>query len=308
MGDHVEQISRFMLPILKAIEDEREYTIANIVRAVSNDLGLSKKEREEIMSSSTLRSNLSWAKTHLKYAGLVEYTKSREVFKITQHGLKVLKNPPSMIDRKYLRRNFDPYKEQSKKLENHGSDTSEDEMDFTDPNEAIDRYTDKLRNALHSDLRDEISKRSPKGFVDLTLDLLGRIYGGAVEAGKQTRDGGIDGTIQEDELGLNKIYIQCKRYKSDVTAKDVRDFLGALHSKSTKKGIFITSSEFTPDAKKSIENLKTDASVVLVDGLRLAELMDKNGIGVSTERSISINNLDQDHFDRFEKDDESVSH
>ena len=291
-----------MLPLLKSVEDGEEYRLVSVIPTISDDLCLSNDERKEICRvGSAIRGDLSWAKTNLKRAGLLEYIGGDRIFRITQQGRKVLKKPPNTIDRKYLRSNFEPYRKWRKTFKRYsGNKTKEDEeLSDIEPNEAIKHGANELKNELYSNLQEKLLELQPEKFVELTRDLLSQMYSGKVETEKnQTRDGGIDGTIEEDELGLSKIYIQCKRYKGKVQEKEVRDFVGALHSKSTKKGIFITSGEFTPDAKKFIEKI-TDASVVLVNGFRLAELMAKNGVGVSKERTIEIMKVDQDYFQQF---------
>ena len=301
----VPPFNKFVLPLLRAISDGKEHTMASIISAVSDDLGLSEKQRNEKMPSKRKRRityvyhRLGWAKTSLQRAGLLEMP-NRGYAKITQQGLDVLKDPPDEISRKYLQR-FESYREWKDTFKRRGDNTEEeDELDVDiseTPNETIQRGFDNYRQDLHSRLLEEVLKIPPHSFEELALDLLERMYGGKAELTQRSRDGGFDGIVYEDELGLSKIYIQCKQYSSNsVPAKDIDAFIGVLAS--SKKGIFITTSEFTQDAKERIRN-RNDVSVVLINGLRLAELMEKHGVGVSEEDSIAINKIDQDYFEQY---------
>lgn len=304
----VPPFEEFMLPLLKTVADGKEYAGAGVIRAVSDSMSLSEDDRNEVMPSKRNRrmtyayNRLHWAKTYLKFAGLLEIP-SRGKFRITQRGLDVLKEHPSKIDIKYLLR-FDSFSEWKAKNRDEGSDSADVAVSSNEtPEETIQRGVTEYSRSLHADLLEEVSKISPHGFEELALDLLERMYGGVAEQTKRSRDGGIDGIIHEDELGLGRIYIQCKQYSnSPVGAKDVDAFIGALGA-SAKKGVFITTSKFTQDAKERVKNLRTDTSVVLVDGARLAELMDKNGVGISEGECIRINKIDQDYFEKFDSAD-----
>ena len=299
--------NRFMLPLLRAISDGQEHTTPSIISAVSDDLGLSEEQRDEIMPSKRkarttyVADRLSWAKTYLKRAGLLEMP-NRGYAKITQKGLDVLKDPPDEISRKYLQR-FESYREWKGTFKRRGDNTSEENEPDVDtgetPNDTMQRGFDEYRQDLHSELLEEVLKIPPHSFEKLALDLLERMYGGKAEQTQRSRDGGFDGIVYEDELGLSKIYTQCKRYDRGnlVRPKDIDAFIGVLDA-SSKKGIFITTSEFTPDAKERLKN-RNDVSVVLINGLRLAELMEKHGVGVSEEYSIAINKIDQDYFEQY---------
>ena len=300
----VPPFEEFMLPLLKAVSDGGEYTLANAVRPVSDSMGLSEDDRNKVMpskrnrSTTYARNRLHWAKTYLKFAGLLEIP-SRGKFRITQRGRDVLGERPSRIDIKYLLR-FESFAEWKSKSRGEGADSAEaPSASSATPEEAIQRGVAEYSESLHADLLEEVLKISPRGFEELALDLLERMYGGEAELTPSGRDGGFDGIVHEDELGLAKIYVQCKRYDSGnlVRAKDVDAFVGVLDA-SSKKGIFITTSNFTPDAKDRLKN-RNDVSVVLIGGMRLAELMEKHGVGVSEKDSITINKIDQDYFEQY---------
>ena len=241
---------------------------------------------------------LGWAKTNLKRAGLLEMP-NRGYVKITPKGLDVLKDPPDEISRKDLRQ-FDSYREWESTFKRRNDNTDEeDEADVDEtPNETIERGFDNYRQDLHSKLLEEVLKIPPRSFEALALDLLERMYGGEAKGTQYSKDGGFDGIVYEDELGLSKIRIQCKRYdvNNAVRSKDIDAFIGILDA--NKKGVFITTSEFTQDAEDRLKN-RNDVSVVLINGLRLAELMEKYGVGVYEKDSKTINEIDQDYFEQY---------
>ena len=302
--------NRFMLPLLRAISDGKEHGMPSIIRAVSDELSLSEEQRNEIMPSKRKRRTtyvshrLGWAKTNLQRAGLLEMP-NRGYAKITQKGLDVLKDPPDEISRKYLQR-FESYREWKSTFKRRGDNTEEEDepdVDIETPNETIRRGFDDYRQNLHSELLEEISKIPPRGFEALVLDLLRQMrYGEIVKRTKRSWDDGIDGIVYEDELGLGKIYIQCKRYKNPVQVNEVKEFMGTLHTTNTKKGIFITTSRFTPNARSCVDDLKTDTTVVLMDGSQLVDLMEKNGVGVSKVEDMTINEIDQSYFEDLARD------
>ena len=303
----VPPFEEFMLPLLKEVSDGGEYDLANTVRPVSDSMGLSEDERNRPMPSKRNRSTtyahnrLHWAKTYLKFAGLLEIP-SRGKFRITQRGRDVLDERPSRIDTNYLLR-FESFAEWKSKSRGEGTGSADaPSTGSATPEEAIQRGITEYSESLHADLLEEVLKISPRGFEELALDLLERMYGGKAEPTKHSRDGGFDGIVYEDELGLAKIYVQCKRYDRGnlVRAKDIDAFIGVLDA-SSKKGIFITTSKFTSDAEDRLKT-RNDVSVVLINGLRLAELMEKHGVGVSEKDSITINKIDQDYFEQYKDD------
>lgn len=175
-------------------------------------------------------------------------------------------------------------------------------VDESTPQELIDESIAQLESALVHDILERVRSISPGAFEQLVVDvLLAMGYGGAEERGivtQASRDGGIDGVIDQDALGLSKIYIQAKRYgeKNTVGRPAIQEFVGAVHAEGTQ-GVFITSSSFTTDAREFAKKLSGSTSVVLVDGEQLARLMVKYGIGVQAERTYTIKRIDEDFFD-----------
>ena len=172
-------------------------------------------------------------------------------------------------------------------------------VDESTPQELIDESIAQLESALVHDILERVRSISPGAFEQLVVDvLLAMGYGGAEERGivtQASRDGGIDGVIDQDALGLSKIYVQAKRYgeKNTVGRPAIQEFVGAVHA----EGVFITSSSFTTDAREFAKKLSGSTSVVLVDGEQLARLMVKYGIGVQVERTYTIKRIDEDFFD-----------
>lgn len=246
---------------------------------------------------------LQWAKTYLKKAGLIEYSK-RAHFNLSNVGRDLDLRKVEKIDKKYLSR-FDSFNEFRKinsknekvqKIENTQKDSSDSE-ELTPP-EIIYQQSKILNNDLKDELLTLIKNNSSSFFERLVVDLLVAMgYGGshqdAAQAIGKTSDGGIDGIISEDRLGLDKIYIQAKRWENTVGRPEIQQFKGALADQVAKKGVFITTSNFSKEAMESAKK----SGIVLIDGNKLTALMIEFGLGVQVERSFHIYKIDQDRFD-----------
>jgi restriction system protein len=295
----VPKYHEFFNCILEVLSDGKEYKGKEISHKVADKMEISDEERKELLPSGNqyvLESRVGWGRTYLKKAGLIE-TKKRGIFNITEEGLKLL-NKKEKITLKTLE-NFDSFREfrfGDKKL-----DAVESLEDKT-PEEQINKSVLELKNELASSVLEEVKNQSPEFFENLVIDLLLKMgYGGSrISAGKavgKTGDEGIDGIIDEDRLGLDKIYIQAKRYADlPVRSKDIREFSGALNLKGANKGIFITTSNFTKGAIKSVEK-NNSQNIVLIDGQRLSELMIDFNVGVSTKWKYEIKQIDSDYFE-----------
>ena len=219
---------------------------------------------------------------------------------ITKEGLEALKIAPNKIDNKFLLRykKFQEFREDKNESAESTSDT-EDTLNEKTPEEIIGIQSQIINKSVSRDLLDIISGIEPDAFEQLVVDLLLAMgYGGTVEdAGSaigKTNDGGIDGVIKEDVLGLDTIFIQAKRWKGSIPIKEVRDFAGALLSKRSNKGVFITTSSFPESAHDFVKSI--DRKIILIDGLRLTSLMIKYNLGVSTKETIDIKEIDTDYF------------
>ena len=237
---------------------------------------------------------VGWARTYLKKAGLLESTK-RSYFKITDLGLEVLQKNPKEINVKFLEQ-FPQFIE----FRNLRKEKGEEEENLTQtPQELLEYGYQRIKKDLAYELLNLVKKSSPRFFEKLVIDLLIKMgYGGSLnDAGKvigKPGDGGIDGIIKEDKLGLDIIYIQAKRWENVVGSKEVRNFVGSLAGHHANKGVFITTSSFTREALDYVKTIPH--KVVLIDGETLAQLMIENDVGVSKITSYDIKKIDSDYF------------
>jgi restriction system protein len=293
-----------MLPLLEHIADGGEHTIAASRDVLADRYNMTEEERNQRLPSGTANTfynRLAWAKTYLERAGLIIKIK-RGVFKISNTGIDLLKNPPERIDINYLRR-FEAFEEFRKQTVETNDDITEKPLSSESgitPEEALDLAYKDLRDDLATQLLAQIKSSHPSFFEKLVVDLMLKMgYGGpGDDAGTVTsygQDGGIDGVINEDTLGLDVIYLQAKRWESTVGRPEIQKFVGALQGKRAKKGVFLTTSNFSADA---IEYAKAiDSKVVLIDGLKLSELLMDYGVGVSTSQTYTIKRIDTDYFE-----------
>ena len=287
-----------MLPLLKHLADKKERSSQETFEALSDVFGLSEQEKNEPLPSGNqpiFMNRIGWAKTYLKKTGFIESPK-RGYYKITERGLSELKKNPKKIDNKYLSQfpGFaDFVKTRVIKTVNKGN-----EVDST-PDENIEANYQQIRNALANDILDNVKRCSPYFFEKLVVDLLLKMgYGGfRQDSGEITRksaDGGIDGIIREDKLGLDTIYIQAKRWDGTIGSPEIQKFAGALQGQRARKGVFITTSKFTKEAidfASMIEN-----KIILIDGDTLSNLMIDYDIGVSIVDTYLIKRIDSDYF------------
>ena len=217
---------------------------------------------------------------------------------ITERGLRVLKDNPMRVDLKVLQQ-FSDYQNARRRKKEDGETVVEEEP-VIPPLETLEKSYDELRKALSAELLKLIKSKPPIFFERLVLQLMQRLgYGRLVPDSAEhlggSGDGGVDGLIKEDKLGLSEIYMQAKRWDAPVGSKTVREFLGALDQAGAKKGVLITTSTFTKDAKAPLG--KTDKKVSLIDGQMLAELMIDHDLGVSPDKSFHVKKIDSDFFE-----------
>ncbi len=296
-----------MLPFLCFLGDGKEHTLREAEDALANHFSLSPAERAELLPSGQqgiFKNRIGWARTYLKKAGLVEAPK-RAVFKITDRGNQTLKSNPKRIDGKFLERfpEFMEFKEASKSSsENISVSVSVEDATATTttPEESIEIAHQGLREQLAQELLSRILACSPTFFEQLVVELLVKMgYGGSRrDAGErigQTGDGGIDGIIKEDRLGLDLIFIQAKRWQGTVGRPEIQKFVGALQGQRARKGVFITTSTYTAEAIDYAS--KIDTKVVLMDGKHLSALMIDFDVGVSVFASYVVKRVDSDYFE-----------
>lgn len=286
--------------------DNQVHKGSELIPKLANHFRLSEEDRNELLPSGTqlkFENRVYWAITYLKHAGLLCYP-SRGSCKITEVGLQVLSNPPELINLKYLR-SFPLYQQwqlhmKSNKKGSQSSASAADNATSVTPDELIEESYANLTELLSTEILEKIKSCTPKFFEHLVIDLLLKMgYGGSkVEAGEvlgKSNDGGIDGLIKEDKLGLDTIYVQAKKWDSMVPIAQVRDFAGALLAKKAKKGIFITTSSFPSSAREFVASI--EPRIVLIDGEQLAELMIEYDLGVSVKRTYQIKKLDLDYYE-----------
>lgn len=294
-----------MLPLLKAVKDQKEYKLNDIVDILANEFKLSEEERKELLPSgqSFLFGNrVGWARTYLKKAGLLDSPK-RGYLIITQRGLDVLKQKPKEVNVALLQQ-FSEFLEfqSSKRDDNTTENTIIQSESIQTPEEILENSYQDIRKSLAQELLDKITKLSPTFFERLVVELLVKMgYGGSMkDAGRaigKSGDEGIDGTIKEDKLGLDIIYIQAKRWQPGnvVGRPEIHKFVGALAGQGAKKGIFITTSTFTKDALEFVP--RNETKIVLIDGYLLAQLMIDYNLGVATQQVYEIKKIDSDYFE-----------
>lgn len=293
-----------MLPVLKLASDGNEHKFSKAVEELADEFNLSTEERNELLpsgSQAVFHNRVGWARSYLKQAGLLASPK-RGFFTITQKGKELLATNPSRVDASTLEQypEFIEFKNRKKeKGEAELASGSEQESTLT-PEDALASAYNKLRSALESELLIAVKESSPSFFERVVVDLLVKMgYGGnRQDAGRalgKSGDGGIDGIINEDRLGLDVIYIQAKRWEGVVGRPEIQKFAGALQGQRARKGVFITTSSFTKEAREYASVIET--KIILIDGEQLSKLMAEHNIGVSTVGQYEVKRLDSDYFD-----------
>lgn len=295
----IPDFQSLMLPVLKA-SAAGEVKISDVVTKLGIELGMSEAELSELLPSgkqTTFANRVNWAKSYLGKAGLITLTK-RAHFEVSERGMNVLASPPTAINVKFLEAfpEFKKFKEGNGQTPLTPQPESVSLRDLT-PDEIIRSAYGELHQSLASDLLAKILAAPPDFFERLVVQLLVAMgYGGsAVEAGRalgKSGDGGVDGVIDQDALGLDRIYVQAKRYAdAKVSSGEIRDFFGSLDRFKATKGLFVTTSSFSPSAKETAELLSK--RIVLIDGPQLTRLMIRYDIGCRVEEVIQIKKVDE---------------
>lgn len=290
-----------MLPLLVFSSDRQEHSIDEAIEYIKKIFNITEAESSVLLKSgrqSLVSNRVGWARTYLKKAGLLD-SQQRARFNITDLGLSVLSENPQKITDKFLMR-FESFQEFQKRGGTRKTVVDETPVGTKTPLETLEDSYTTLRSTLADELLSNIAKCSPKFFENLVVDLLvGMGYGGSIiDAGQtigRSGDGGIDGIIKEDKLGLDIIYIQAKRWEGPVGAKEIRNFVGALAGQKANKGVFITTSCFTKEALHFVQQIQQ--KVILIDGQQLAQLMIDYDIGVSMEKVYPVKRVDHDFFE-----------
>lgn len=299
----IPDFQSLMLPVLKEAE-HGEVRIGAVVESLADAFALTSQQRAHLLPSgkqSTFANRVHWAKSYLGKAELIEATK-RGPFKATERGIELLKAPPPKINIGFL--NQYPEFKLFKGGQEASSLATEEvtQPSSLTPDEQMRRAHSQIERELAEEMLEKILAAPPSFFEQLVVNLVTAMgYGGSVaDAGQalgQSGDGGVDGVINEDALGLDRIYVQAKRYKDGniVGPGAIRDFFGALDQFKAGKGLFVTTSTFSASAVKTTEGLSK--RIVLVDGTRLAKLMIQYDVGCRVEETMAIKRIDEDFFD-----------
>lgn len=296
----------FMTPLLVLASDRQEHSLGEAHEHLAEHFGLSDDDKSELLPSGRqerYKNRIGWARTYLTKAGLLETTR-RGHFRLTQRGLEELEAHRDEISTPYLKK-FDEFREfqapnaSSPSAAEPTTATGNANVSTDTPEEAIEQSITELNAQLADELLEALQQTSPSYFEHVVVDLLVAMgYGGSRrEAGEvvgRSGDEGIDGIIKEDRLGLDAIYVQAKRWQGVVGRAEIQKFVGALQGQRARKGIFMTTSHFTKEARDYATQIET--TVILLDGGDIAELMIEHGVGTSTAGTYVIKRLDRDYF------------
>jgi restriction system protein len=302
----IPDFQSIMLPLLQYAGDGREHSLHEAHDYLADHFGLTSEEVNELLPSGVQRkfyNRVGWARAYLIKSGLIVSTR-RGYFQITDRGKQVLAENPDRIDMKYLER-FPEYRKYKTARRSSAKENKTDQQktateESKTPQESLEEAYQEMRETLAQELLQKVMESPPAFFERLVVELLVAMgYGGslsdAARAVGQTGDEGIDGIIDEDRLGLDTIYIQAKRWQGTVSRPEIQKFVGALQGKRARKGIFITTSDFSRGARDYVSMI--DTKVVLIDGRRLTEYMIDYNVGVSTVSKYEIKRIDTDYFE-----------
>ncbi len=305
----IPDFQTFMLPVLREFADGAEHLYKDVRSRIAVTMQLTPEELADVVPSGSktrFEDRAAWAQAYLKQAGLLKSVR-RGVYQITPRGQEVLAAPPDKITMQFLEQ-FPEYREFKARRRSGDEEARPNATDnglddgapaALTPDEQIRAGYQLLRANLAAQLLDRVRQASPLFFERLVVQLLvamgyGGSYADAAQVVGKSGDGGIDGIIKEDRLGLESIYVQAKRWETTVGRPTIQQFAGALHGHRARKGVMITTSNFSREA---IEYAKTSQiAIVLIDGVQLADFMIEFGVGVSDVETIKLKRLDEDYF------------
>lgn len=300
----IPKFHEFMLPVLRLTADGKVHTASATMDQVADQMGLSGENRRERIpsgSQTVLYNRVTWAITYLVKAGLLERPQ-RGRYRVTAFGLQVLRNPPAALTKSWLKEHcagFDKFvtKQGESSAGESPSDIGDDERT---PEEQMGQIYEQINTDLAEEIVSQIKQCPPEFFERLVIDVLVAMgYGGSrSDAGRavgRSGDGGIDGIINEDRLGLDSIYVQAKRWESTVGRPDIQAFAGSLEGARARKGVFITTSTFAQTARDYVRSI--EKRIVLIDGEALARLMIEHDVGVTAAEVFQVKKIDSDYFE-----------
>ncbi len=311
----IRDYQSLMLPVLKAFADRSEVAVSEVRARVAVSEKLTEQEVSQLLPSgrqTVLVNRVGWALFELERAGLVKRVR-RAVYQLTVEGSRLLEKEPERVDLNVLR-TYPAYAEWERSVQQQQKQKSTPQAVSVQlpvpgseetPEEQLERAAGELRTMLESEILNLVRNSSPAFLERVIVDLLVAMGYGGGDATKsrvtgRSGDGGIDGTIREDALGLDEVYVQAKRYAegSNVGEGDLRNFAGAIDAAGTSKGVFVTTAGFTQSAREYIA--RSPKRIVLIDGKELARLMIQHGVGVRTRVRYEIKRVDEDYFDQEE--------
>lgn len=295
-----------MLPVLR-LAAQRERTYKECVEEIAREFGLSPEEREQLLPSgrqTTISNRVQWAVSYMAHAGLIERPR-RGVFVTTAVGREALQRNPARIDNAFLSlfESFRQFRQRSSDQATTADGGSASANDSATPEEKIEQSVLLMNTALREELIARIMNASPTFFEYLIIDLMKAMgYGGSgsLQHLGRTNDGGVDGMINEDTLGLDIVFLQAKRYKpgNPVSVREIREFAGSLDERAAVKGVFMTTSHFAQQAREYAK--RSPKRLVLIDGDQLSELLVRFGVGVRTFQTFDLKKIDSDYFNTDE--------
>jgi restriction system protein len=287
-----------MLPFLRTISDGAPHSIRELTEQVADAFSLSAEERIKTLSSGqrAIANRVGWARTYLKKSGLLR-SPQRGVMQITDLGRQVLSEKPSRIDAAYLKERFPEFKQW---IQTKPEAPAPKNGPSSTPDEVMESAYDQLIDEVASELLDSLKTANPYFFEKVVVQLLRAMgYGGPGGLGLVTprsRDGGVDGVIYEDKLGLDRVCIQAKRWEGTVGRKTVQEFVGSMDLHRSRKGVILTTSSFSADAREFVDRIE-GKKVVLIAGDELTRLMIEHRVGITVKRKYEIVDVSQDFFD-----------
>lgn len=295
----IPKFEDMFLPFLRAVSNQKIHALKDVREKLAKRFRLTEEEREEQVSSGSRRfdNRVAWTKSHLIKASLV-MSPERGKIQITERGLELLAERPRKLNMKILKERYLEYAEYRRQVRPATDKVRqmEEEDDSNTPEENLETGYKQFRKVLQQDLLEKVKECNPYFFEKLVVDLLVAMGYGGIHEEKLglSRDGGIDGMIKEDKLGLDVIYIQAKRWTNAVGRPEVQAFAGSILGRSAQKGVFITTSRFTKDAVEYVKHL--NQKIILVDGDQLTDYMIDFNVGVHEVAKYVVKKIDTDYF------------
>lgn len=297
----VPDFQSFFKPLLDFAADGEEHSISDAREEIARTMNITAEDRAERLPSGTqtkFDNRVAWAKSYFVQAGILEATR-RAHFRITDRGRELHREGLERIDVRILDRYPEFVEFHTAERETPQTENTHTIVSLLTPEETLQQAYQGIRNELASDILARVKSSSSEFFERLVVELMVSMgYGGSIaDAGQaigRTGDEGIDGIIKEDRLGLDVIYIQAKKWEGTVGRPEIQRFVGALHGKRAKKGVFITTGRFSDDARSYVDSI--DPKVILIDGKSLADFMIDFNLGVSRSSTYEVKRTDSDFF------------